>query len=341
MNVYNFDGTVNSESISLLVKGLNENDILSINSPGGDIFAGYAAYEKIAPLNITTLGVGIVASAAAILFIGGKKRIATPTSRYLLHFPYGYRLGNADELRTEAELMQIEQNKVVDFFADRLTISKEELIELMRKDELIDAEEALRIGLATDIKTDVKFELSEISQNNFSSLMSLKTILNKLKTTPDVKNQVVIKDVNGTPYTFEGIVTAEEIAVGAKVNTETGEAYTGEIVLLDGITIVCAAGVVTEIKPKQTTPGTSEVEDAAAVAEVFNLIIARLEKNEKSMAMVLNQIKTISMDNDKIKGFFKPDEDKKSFNNKTEKFTTSADGAKIIGDVTLLQKLKK
>lgn len=70
-----------------------ERDIsLYINSPGGSVHAGMAIYDTIQFVrsNVATTALGIAASMAAVLLVGGTKgkRYALPNARILLHQPH-------------------------------------------------------------------------------------------------------------------------------------------------------------------------------------------------------------------------------------------------------------
>lgn len=61
--------------------------IIEISSPGGSSDHGLLAYNYLSQINIpkTTIGMGNVDSAAALLFAAGNKRLATESCRFLLH----------------------------------------------------------------------------------------------------------------------------------------------------------------------------------------------------------------------------------------------------------------
>ena len=60
---------------------------LLIHSEGGNIIHAIHAYEMLRalPVELTTFNVGWVASAAALLYVAGEKRIASPMSFFVFH----------------------------------------------------------------------------------------------------------------------------------------------------------------------------------------------------------------------------------------------------------------
>jgi len=77
-----------------------------INSPGGTVTAGLAIYDTIQIVKpaVSTICVGLAASMAAVLLAGGRKgkRFALPSSRILLHQPWGGVQGQATDIDIEA-----------------------------------------------------------------------------------------------------------------------------------------------------------------------------------------------------------------------------------------------
>jgi len=112
-------GPVTDEAANLIVAQLlflsNEDaktDIhFYINSPGGSVTAGLAIYDTMRYLrcDVSTYCVGLAASMAAVLLLGGTKgkRYLLPHSSVLLHQPLmnGQVIGPATDLQIEAEEM--------------------------------------------------------------------------------------------------------------------------------------------------------------------------------------------------------------------------------------------
>src|SRR5437868_10504803 len=80
-----------------------EKDIfLYINSPGGSVYAGLAIYDTMQYIraDVSTICIGMAASAAAVLLTGGAKgkRTALPNSRIMIHQPWGGAQGTASDI---------------------------------------------------------------------------------------------------------------------------------------------------------------------------------------------------------------------------------------------------
>lgn len=79
---------------------------LYINSPGGQVYAGWGIYDtmNIIDAPVSTTCTGMAASMAAVLLAAGEKgkRAALPHSRIMIHQPMGGTQGQASDIEIEA-----------------------------------------------------------------------------------------------------------------------------------------------------------------------------------------------------------------------------------------------
>jgi ATP-dependent Clp protease, protease subunit len=133
-----------------------EKDIhLYINSPGGSVTAGLAIYDTIQHIrpNVQTICIGQAASMGALLLACGThgKRMALPSSRILIHQPWGGVSGQAVDIGIQArELVRIKK-LIVSYFADCTAKTAEAVERDLERDYYMSAEEALEYGLIDKI----------------------------------------------------------------------------------------------------------------------------------------------------------------------------------------------
>jgi len=87
---------------------------LYVNSPGGSATAGLAIYDTMQFLKspVSTICVGLAASAGAIILAGGTKgrRFALPYSRMMIHQPWGGAQGSVSDINIQTkEFLAIRQ----------------------------------------------------------------------------------------------------------------------------------------------------------------------------------------------------------------------------------------
>ena len=90
---------------------------LYINSPGGSVTAGLAIYDTMRHIrpDVQTICLGQCASMAAILLAGGTrgKRFALPSSRVMIHQPWGGVTGQATDINIQAKEILRLKNMVI------------------------------------------------------------------------------------------------------------------------------------------------------------------------------------------------------------------------------------
>ena len=123
-----------------------------INSPGGDIFSGFAIFDmlKFISCPVTTIVTGFAASMGSILSLAADKgrRFAMPQSKIMIHQPLlmGYE-GRASDCEIQAREILKTRDHLVRLYADQTGKSLEEIKKALDRDNWFTAEEALEYGL--------------------------------------------------------------------------------------------------------------------------------------------------------------------------------------------------
>ena len=133
-----------------------EKDIsLYINSPGGTVTAGLAIYDTIQYLkpDVQTICLGQAASMGALLLACGTrgKRAALPSSRILIHQPWGGVSGQAVDIGIQARELVRVKRLIVQYFAEHTGRSPEQVEQDLERDFYMSADEALQYGLIDTI----------------------------------------------------------------------------------------------------------------------------------------------------------------------------------------------
>jgi ATP-dependent Clp protease protease subunit len=142
----------------LLLESLGSETItVLIDSPGGDVDAGYAIFDMIrfvaAPVRI--VGMGLVASAAALVLLAVPKdrRLGLTNSHYLIHQPLSGIRGVATEIEIHARELEKTRERVNRVIADETGQSIERVRKDTDRDFWMNAEEAIPYGLISRIAT--------------------------------------------------------------------------------------------------------------------------------------------------------------------------------------------
>ena len=134
-----------------------------INSCGGSVSEGWAIYNalKAHPAKVRTYGDGFVASAALYPFLAGDERIANSVSGYYLHQVLTSAYGNADDLRKTADEIETLNQIGLKAFAD-VGVDADKVLELMKEEVWLTPDQALEMGIATEIRKNAVPENSAV-----------------------------------------------------------------------------------------------------------------------------------------------------------------------------------
>jgi ATP-dependent Clp protease protease subunit len=135
-----------------------EKDIqIYINSPGGDVHAGFAIYDTMQHVkpDVRTICCGIAMSMGAFLLAGGAKgkRMATPNSRIMSHQValHGGMRGQATDIEIQAREILDMRRRLDSILAKNTGQTLEKVSEDVERDYFMAPDEAREYGIIDDI----------------------------------------------------------------------------------------------------------------------------------------------------------------------------------------------
>ena len=142
----------------LLLESLSDEPIsLFIDSPGGDVDAGFAIFDMIrfvkAPVRI--VGMGLVASAGALVLLAvpRDRRYGLPNSHYLIHQPLSGIRGVATDIEIHARELEKTRERINRIIAEETGQDLARISKDTDRDYWMSADEALAYGLISKIGT--------------------------------------------------------------------------------------------------------------------------------------------------------------------------------------------
>ncbi|PIE04585.1 MAG: ATP-dependent Clp protease proteolytic subunit [Spirochaetales bacterium] len=133
----------------------NEPIKVFIDSPGGDADAGYAIFDMLRFIEpeVYTIGMGTVASAAALVHLAAKKenRLSLPNAHFLIHQPLSGIRGVATEIEIHAKELEKLREKINRLIAEETGQKVTKVSKDTDRDYWLSAEEALEYGLISKI----------------------------------------------------------------------------------------------------------------------------------------------------------------------------------------------
>ena len=186
---------VSSYNLSKQLQQLTDVDTINvrINSYGGEVAEGLAIYNSLKnhSAKVKTYCDGFACSIASVIFMAGDERIMSNASLLMIHNAWSLVMGNANELRKQADDLDKITQASINAYMNHVSISEKELKELLDKETWLDGNEALEKGFATKV-TESK-DNDKASQSVIQSLV--KMILAKQEETETTDDNV--DDVEG------------------------------------------------------------------------------------------------------------------------------------------------
>ncbi|WP_243061162.1 head maturation protease, ClpP-related [Nocardioides sp. SR21] len=151
----------NDKSVGDQLRGLNVDHItVRLNSPGGDVIQGIAIGNLLRnhKASVTVVVDGIAASAASIIAIAGDEVVMSPGSQFMIHDPWFMTMGNAKELRHDADFLDKQGANMASVYALRTGETAEAMRDAMTAEPdgtWYSAEEAVEAKLADSVGTVV------------------------------------------------------------------------------------------------------------------------------------------------------------------------------------------
>jgi ATP-dependent Clp protease, protease subunit len=128
-----------------------------INSPGGDVFSGFAIFDIMHAIKapVITLVAGFAASMGSIIMLGSKKgkRYATKNAKVLIHQPLisGVFEGRATDIEIQAKEIQETKDRIINLYVEETGKPREKIAKDIELDFWMTAEEAVEYGLIDKI----------------------------------------------------------------------------------------------------------------------------------------------------------------------------------------------
>ena len=143
----------------LFLESENPNADISmyINSPGGDVSAGWAIMDTMQYIKspVSTIGMGMVASMASVLLAAGEKgkRFALPNTEIMIHQPLSGVKGQVTDMEIELQESVRVKKALIKQMSDFTGRKEKELFDAMERNNWMTPEKAKEFGLIDGILT--------------------------------------------------------------------------------------------------------------------------------------------------------------------------------------------
>ena len=251
-----------------------------INSPGGDVWEGFAIHDYFINLGIpvNTIGEGKVFSIATVILLAGDKgsREMTPNATFMIHNPMSGEWGNADELEKVAEELRAIEGRLGNFYSQKTGQEFDLLKDMMDAETFLSADDALRLGFVDSIREPMKavayFGKKNLTDNPkiemAETAVEAKEALNLIASIKSlfVKNEQATEEAPAAQEAVAEVVEQEEAPDQVAILTAEKEALEAEIANLKAKQ--------EEAEAARAEAETKATEQAAVIAQVMEKVTA-------------------------------------------------------------------
>lgn len=133
-----------------------EEILVRINSPGGAVFDGIAIYNALKFHKATkeVIVEGLAASAASFIAMVGDTITMGRGAMMMIHNPWTIAMGDADDMRQCADMLEKVCDSLIDIYEDRTAIDRDEIKSMLDAETWLTAKAAVEKGFADEWEDD-------------------------------------------------------------------------------------------------------------------------------------------------------------------------------------------
>lgn len=151
----NLSNIIVAQLLFLEGKDPDKDICLYINSPGGQVTAGFAIYDTIKYIrcDVSTICIGLAASMGAFLLSSGTKgkRFVLPNSEVMIHQPLGGAKGQASDIEIQTKQILKVKTKINKILSENTGQPLSKIEKDADRDFYMDANEAVAYGLVDKV----------------------------------------------------------------------------------------------------------------------------------------------------------------------------------------------
>ncbi len=202
---------------------------LSIHSPGGNVLDGLAMYNALIahPAKIYGHVEGLAASAASFILMASDSISMPEDSFIMIHNAWGGAMGDAEDLRDMADVIDKLQDSIVNIYSKRTEMDESELRAMMNAETWLNATDALKYGFTDTVtdKMDVAAKINVFSKHFKEMPVNTNNGINELETIKDFERY--LRDAGGFSNRLAKALTSQaKVIFPRDVEDDPSQDYT-------------------------------------------------------------------------------------------------------------------
>jgi len=289
-----FGGVAAKDFVADLRKLKGQHIHLRINSVGGSVIEGAAIYNALRRHKggLTVHVDGLAASMASVIAMSGDEVLMAGNSMLMIHNPWSMAMGDADDLRKEADVLDKLKATLVNAYVRKTGRERGEIEAMMDEETWLDATEAVAMNFADSIEEDIEAAASvtpEAARARFDKFASsMRKTAKTIKAEEAAPAEVVAEPVVEAPVTDAPVDTSSEDNMTAELQAKVDALQAELSAKVDADTVRAQADEVTakEIETLKAEVERLTAESASKDEQINELLAASKSAGEQAAAIV-------------------------------------------------------
>jgi ATP-dependent Clp endopeptidase proteolytic subunit ClpP len=265
---------------------------LRINSVGGSVIEGAAIYNALRRHKggLTVHVDGLAASMASVIAMAGEEVYIADNAMLMIHNPWSMTMGDADDLRKEADILDKLKNTLVNAYARKTGMEAGDIAAMMDEETWLNATQSVAMGFADEIEDGIEAaaslspSIARARFDTFSHSMSRKTAKN-IKAEEAAPVEVVAEPVVEQPVTDAAVDTSSEDNMSNELQSQV-EYLQAKLTETEAAQAQASEDIAKEIEALKAEVDRLTAESASKDDEIAALAAASKSAGEQAAAIV-------------------------------------------------------
>jgi ATP-dependent Clp endopeptidase proteolytic subunit ClpP len=199
---------------------------LRINSVGGSVIEGAAIYNSLRRHKggLTVHVDGLAASMASVIAMAGEEVFIADNAMLMIHNPWSMTMGDANDLRKEADVLDKLKNTLVNAYARKTGMETSDIAAMMDEETWLNSTQAVAMGFADEIEDGVEAAASispATARARFDTFSnSMRKTAKNIKAEEAAPVEVVAEPVVEQPVTDAAVDISSEDNMNAELQAK-------------------------------------------------------------------------------------------------------------------------
>lgn len=211
---------VTAKRIAAALRTIGRRDVVvNLNSPGGNVFEGVAIYNLLREHEggVTVRVLGSALSIASIIAMAGDTIQIARAGFMMVHNAWGVAIGNRNDLRETADIMEQVDGSLADVYAARTGLARAAVAKLMDKESWFSGEDAIAQGLADEYLPADQVEQKDKDTATAAAAMRRVDAIMAKQGLPRSERRGLLRQLAGTPGAASDVTPSADEDVRAVV----------------------------------------------------------------------------------------------------------------------------